>query len=183
MALDGLDPLDLTGRWVGFYRHIYESFGAFPITAELRHEGRRLAGEMYDQVTDRTELLHAMVESYGERIAEHQRRKIEALIDHFGDRNVEFRSHLPESSDLAGSVRGDRVAFVKSYRGDYEIRVLVEGRENRTVTFPDHKVHYSGRLDRERGTIEGEWIIRWPGPLGRLLPPRNRGTFSLYRKS
>ena len=35
MTDDGLEPVDVTGRWVGFYRHRWEQLGTYPIIAVL----------------------------------------------------------------------------------------------------------------------------------------------------
>ena len=36
MIDDGLEPVEVTGRWVGFYRHRWEQLGTYPrATASL----------------------------------------------------------------------------------------------------------------------------------------------------
>ena len=55
MTDDGLEPIEVTGRWVGFYRHRWEQLGTYPIVADLCQTGEKITGEMYDQITDRSE--------------------------------------------------------------------------------------------------------------------------------
>lgn len=183
MADDGLGMIDMTGRWVGFYRQRWEQLGTFPITAEIRQEGNRVTGEMYDQITDRSELLDTLVEAHRADIPLGKRLRLEAIIRRFGSGSIVVDSRLPETSDIEGTVGGDLVTFTKSYRGAVEFHWSVEGKEVGTVAREEHKVHYSGRLDREHMCLTGEWVIRRRGWLGRFLPPEGRGTFELYRKS
>ncbi|HEU5117577.1 MAG TPA: hypothetical protein VFT74_13110 [Isosphaeraceae bacterium] len=183
ISFEGPGSADLTGRWVGFYRHRFENLGAFPLTADLQHEDTRLFGEMYDQITDRSEFLDSILEAYGEQISDVERRRIERLVHRFQEHRVEYISHLPEASKIEGRVLGERVDFLKTYQGAHEVRVLVDGKENRSWRWPQHKVLYAGRLDVERSCLEGRWTIRRPGFFGRLLAPMNWGSFELYRKS
>jgi hypothetical protein len=183
MANDGLGPIDLTGRWVGFYRHRSEHLGAFPLTAEVRQEGNRITGEMYDQIKDRSQLLDTIVEVHREEISPRKMLRLEEVIRRFGDGAVLVNSHLPEASDIEGTVVGDVVSFTKSYRGAFEVHWNVKGKQVGSATRPRHKVQYSGVLDRERGWIGGEWVIPRRGLLGRFFQPETRGTFELYRKA
>jgi hypothetical protein len=82
-----------------------------------------------------------------------------------------------------GRYTGDRVDFVRTYRGSVEVswtvgEAVLGARERKR-----HVVHDSGHIDRERGCLAGEWTIPRPGLLGRFLPPRSRGTFELYHKT
>ena len=183
MADDGLGPIDVTGRWLGFYRYRSEQMGAFPITADIRQEGSRISGEMYDQITDQSEFLDTLIETRREDVSRLGRLNLEAMIRRFGDREIVVNSRLPDTSDLEGTITGDRVEFTKAYRGLYEVKWSIGGTEIGSREFEGHKVHYSGLLDREKRFIAGEWVIRWRGLLGPFLPPRARGTFELYQKS
>jgi hypothetical protein len=174
---------DLTGRWLGFYRYRSEEMGMFPITAEVRQSGRRIVGEMYDQVTERSELLDTLLDRFREDLTPRARVTIEAGIALLGTREIEVRTHLPDAADIDGVVDGDRIRFTKTYRGSYEAAWWVADRLVGAVERRRHRVQYSGQLDRERGMIVGQWTIRKPGPLGWLLPPEGRGAFELYRKS
>lgn len=183
MTDDGLGPINVTGRWVGFYRHRWEQLGTFPITAEIRQQGERITGEMYDQITDRSEVLDRLIEVCREGISDWHRRRLEAIVKRLGTEAVVVSSRLPETSDVEGTVNGDFVQFVKCYRGSVEMKLTADGVDVGSVERRGHKVHYSGNLDRELGCIVGRWVIRWRGLLGRLLPPKGWGTFELYRKS
>jgi hypothetical protein len=183
MVNEGFGHFEMTGRWVGFYRHRFEQLGAFPITAELQQDGNRITGEMYDQITDRSEFLETMVEIVREEISPVRRIQLEKVIQRFGSGTVEVESRLPETSDIDGKVDGHLVTFTKAYRGSMEIHWKAHGKPLGSVTRENHKVHYAGQLDLEKGCIVGEWIIRRRGWLGRFLPPEARGGFELYRKS
>jgi hypothetical protein len=183
MSDDGLGPIDMTGRWVGFYRYPLERLGTFPITAEFHQQGDRIIGEMYDQITVRSELLDTIIEFQRESLSLGHRLRLEKLIDQFGDGNVVIDSRLPETSDIDGTVVGSQVAFTKFYRGPMEFHWRAGLKELGTLRRADHKVYYAGRLDREKGFVVGEWTICRKGWLGRFLPPEGRGIFELYRKS
>ncbi len=180
---EGLGPINVTGRWVGFYRHTSERLGTFPITAEIRQAGDRIMGQMYDQITDRSELLDLIAQAGREDISLGKKLRLKAVIRRIGVGEVTVTFRLPETSDIAGAVVGDLVTFTKSYLGAYQVRWDVRGREVGSLTRGGHRVHYSGRLDREGGCIAGGWAIRRRGLLGRFLPPEARGRFELYRKS
>jgi hypothetical protein len=68
-----LELVDLTGRWIGFYRHGWEELGTHPIDPELNQNGTRMTREMYDQITERSDYLDDYVELIGRDIAPYQR--------------------------------------------------------------------------------------------------------------
>jgi len=39
----GLELVDLTGRWVGFYRHRWQQLGTYPIVADLNQNDRYMS--------------------------------------------------------------------------------------------------------------------------------------------
>ena len=182
MADDGLGPIDVTGRWIGFYRYLTPEAGTFPITAQLRHEGNRISGEMYDQITDRSQFLEEFVENHRLDLPTEAQRRIEEVIRQFNDESLLVETHLPETSDIEGFLVNGIVSFTKSYRGAQETRFIRSGRVVGSSLRERHKVYYSGHVDRERGCIAGEWLIRRGSLLGRFLPPLSRGRFELYRK-
>src|SRR5947209_17259189 len=116
MTGDGLEPVEVTGRWVGFYRHRWERLGTYPIVAEIQQTGDRISGEMYDQITDRADYLNDFVDIIGSDIASETRRGFERMIRRFGTEIVR-NSHLPDTSDIEGRIRGSHVEFTKTYRG------------------------------------------------------------------
>lgn len=183
MTDDGLGSVAMTGRWVGFYRHRSEYLGAFPITAEIRQDGNRITGEMYDQITDRSNFLEELLEFRREDISPLSQLKMEEMIRQHGTGTVVVSSRLPDTSDIDGKISGDLVEFTKVYRGSMGFNWSVSGKEIASVERKRHKVHYSGHIDREKGFIAGEWTIRRPGLLSRFLPPTARGTFELYQKA
>jgi hypothetical protein len=183
MAGEGLESVEITGRWVGFYRYASEQMGAFPITAEIRQEGDRITGEMYDQITRQSNFLEVILKHRREEFSPSTCLQIEYLIRQFGDEDIVVNSQLPDTSDLDGKVTGDRVDFTKSYRGSEEQSWTVGGEVIGASERPRHTVRYSGHIDREKGCIVGGWAIRRQGFLGRFLPPLGRGTFDLYHKA
>jgi hypothetical protein len=182
MTDDGLEPLEVTGRWVGFYCYRSEHLGLFPIVAEIRRTGHRLTGEMYDQITDISDLLERIVEAFQNVMKESTRRKLEKVIEQFGKETVGVTTRLPDTSDLDGRVTGSVVHFRKTYRGSIDWTWSAKGKEIASVKWRRHTVQYSGHIYRDSMCIEGEWIIRQRGLLGRFLPPQARGRFELYRK-
>ncbi len=183
MMDDGIWPVELTGRWVGFYRHRWEQMGTFPIIAEISQSRDTLTGEMYDQVTDRSEILDRVLEIVRDDTSAGNRRKMENAISQFGREAVVRNSRLPDTSDIRGTLKGTLVEFTKTYRGSYVVNWVAKGREIGTFQRTGHFVQYSGQLNREAMCIEGKWVIRKPGLLGRFLSPQDWGSFELYKKS
>ncbi len=182
MTDDGFAPVELTGRWVGFYRHRCEELGTFPIAADLCQTGSKITGEMYDQITERSNYLDSLVELFTEDIPHRNRRKCEQVISHFGTETVQH-SRLPDTSDIQGRITGRQVQFTKTYRGAYEVKLTVGKDQIGSFRRDWHQVQYSGAFDRDRMCITGTWTIRQWGLLRWLLPPQARGSFELYRKS
>jgi hypothetical protein len=182
MTNDRFDQIDVTGRWVGFYRHRSEQAGSFPIIAEIRQNGQRMTGEMYDQITDRSNQLDEFLEKYRDDITSYQKHRLEKALKHFGKESV-VSSHLPDTSDIDGTITGNLVRFKKTYRGNVKAAFTVGEQTVRTKQHRGHSVYYSGELDGENMCIRGEWFIRTKGLLGHFLPPAARGTFQLYQKS
>jgi hypothetical protein len=183
MADDWLDAVNLTGRWVGFYRYRSVELGTFPITAQIRQEGNRITGEMYDQITERSESLERQLEMMGDDISPGLKARLQQQIAQLGTGEIVVNSRLPDTSDIEGTVAGGLLRFTKSYRGSHTYYWSVGGRIVGAGERPHHKVYYSGRYDGEGRSIAGEWRIRMRGLLGRFLPPSARGAFELYKKS
>jgi hypothetical protein len=183
MTDDGLEPAEVTGRWVGFYRYRSEQLGVFPIVAQINQSGDRITGEMYDQITDISDSLERILEAHQEDMTQGRRRKLERVIKQFGTDSVVVASRLPDTSDLEGRITGSLVEFTKTYRGSNDVTWIVKGKEIAGLQRRRHRVYYSGHLDRESKCISGEWSIRLRGLLGRFLPPLSRGGFELYWKS
>jgi len=181
--------MNIDGRWEGVYVHAkgpkaYHPFtiggDQYAISAELRVQGGRVTGTMTDEervfeVTlpqmmerDRDTMSPNTAHGYAEFSAAHP----EALL------TIEY----PAQSDLSGRLEGDRLTFVKEYRGTLQ-QTFNLGRDKRTQpvqTVSMSTVHYSGVVINE-ALIEGTWVIRKTGPLGRWLPPTDSGQFRLRR--
>jgi hypothetical protein len=114
MPDDGLEPVDITGRWVGFYRQRWEGPATFPIVAEIEQTANSITGEMYDQITEQSDDFVEFVKSIDKSITDESRRRLEAMISQIGPKSVR-NSRLPDTSDLEGTVRGTQVEFTKSY--------------------------------------------------------------------
>ena len=182
MPDDGLQPVDVTGRWVGFYRYRWEERGNFPIVAELRQSGNAIAGEMYDQITQESHYFADFIEFIGKDVSNEARHRMEAMVRRFGPETVR-NSRLPDTSDLEGRITGSEVRITKSYRGACEVTWTVEGEPVASARREGHKVQYSGQLDADRVCMTGRWTIRHRGLFGWFLPPEAWGVFELYRKS
>ena len=182
MPDDQFEPVDLTGRWVGFYRYRSEQLGTYPIVADLRHTGDRITGEMYDQITDRSDYLDDYCALIRQDISDKARQNVETMIKRFGQDLVRH-SRLPEMSDIHGTITGTRLEFTKKYRGAYEVKWTVQEYEAGSVRRHGHQVEYSGDLDWDRMCVAGGWVIRHRGLFGWALPPEASGSFELYRKS
>jgi hypothetical protein len=178
----GLEQADVTGRWVGFYRHRTEQLGTYPIVAEIQQTGNKITGEMYDQITERSFYLDDYLEVLEDQIRIDSRRKIEQVIRQFGTEIVS-NSRLPDTSDIHGTIKGCQVQFTKTYRGAMEVVWTVGEKQVGAFRRDRHQVQYSSHLDRERMCIVGEWVISQWRQLGQFLPPQARGSFELYKKT
>src|SRR4051812_34219151 len=156
MTDDGLEPIDVTGRWVGFYRHRWEQLGTYPIVADLSQTGEKFTGEMYDQITDRSEYLDEFVEMTGKDIGYETRRRLQQGIRRFGTETVQ-NSRLPDTSDIRGRISGSQVHFTKTYRGTMEITLNVGEKQIGSLRRDGHQVQYAGHFDRDRMCIAGAW--------------------------
>jgi len=182
MADEGLGQVELTGRWVGFYRYRSEQLGVFPIVAEIRQTGDTITGEMHDQITDVSNFLDRFVEAFQHDMVQWRRRSLERMIEQFGKEAVVVTARLPDTSDLDGRISGTAVEFTKTYRGSNDVNWTVKGKEVAAIQRRRHQVDYSCQLDRETMCMSGEWTIRLRGLLGWFLSPESRGSFELYRK-
>ena len=183
MTDEAFGSTDLTGRWAGFYRNPITRIDNFPLVADIRQEGTRISGEMCDEITDLSDDFRKVLEVRGSEIPVLLRFQIKLVLLLYGSRSVGFSFQLPESSDLMGTVRGDRVKFTRVYRGTTFSETIVDGEGVGRQAKPGHRVHYSGRHDLEQGCISGRWSVRLRGILGLLLPPVGGSTFELYKKS
>lgn len=183
MADDSFVSAALTGRWTGFYRQNWEEMPPFPIVAEIVQDGTRLSGEMYDQVTEVTDSLEHILSSRRAEIPHEFAMRIESTLIALGSRKMRVTYRLPDTSDIEGTILGERVDFTKSYRGSVVHHSTIDGEPHRLREVAGHKVYYSGEFDAETRMIAGRWVIRRRGFLSRLLPPRGWGTFELYKKS
>jgi hypothetical protein len=187
MADDGLEPVDVTGRWVGFYRYRAEELGNFPIVAEIVQSGRGISGEMYDQITDRSDTLERFLETRGPELSLMQRQRLHGIVDRLGTSSIIVSTTLPDTSDIEGKIHGDEVRFAKTYRGACVYSSTIAGYDRATTRVErvvnGHKVHYAGNLDRQQRVISGRWIIWKKGIISRMLRLKEWGTFELYMKS
>jgi hypothetical protein len=182
MADDEFELVDVTGRWTGFYRYIFEGMPPFPIVAEIIQTGSQLSGEMYDQITDTSDTLERYLETRRAEIPVTLAWRVEETIRQLGNKTMVVSTRLPDTSDIEGTIHGDQVEFTKFYRGTVRYQSTIDGELFKVREVTGHRVHYSGRLDGEAGHIAGRWIIRWRGLFSRLLPPKGWGSFELYKK-
>jgi hypothetical protein len=187
MAEDGLEPVDVTGRWMGFYRYRAEALGNFPIVAELVQRGSRVSGEMYDQITDRSDTLEQLLETRGPDMCLTKRLRLQGIVDRLGTASITVATTLPDTSDIVGKIHGDEVRFTKTYRGATLYSSTVAGYERATTTVErvvdGHSVDYAGLLDRELRVISGRWIIWKKRLISRIFRLKEWGTFELYMKT
>jgi hypothetical protein len=125
MTDGGPEPVEMTRRCVGFYRHRWERLGTFPIIADLRQNGDRLTREMYEQVTNQLAYLDDFVEVIGKNIATETRCRLQQMIRRFGTETVR-NSRLPDTSDVHGRLTGSLVQFTKTYQGAMQVTLTVE---------------------------------------------------------
>jgi hypothetical protein len=170
--------VDLTGHWTG---HYFQRDQARAIAADLVQTGESLQGRMRDDQTEfEQSVFETAVEAGLPPGADEQ--IIARLRRQFPDEPaapIRATSTLPPTSVLAGSVRGRRVYFLKTYQGEafsgYRVGCRQVG-----LTIEQHGVHYDGRLSADGTTLEGRWLIE---PLPGYGSPRTEGRFLLRRQA
>lgn len=157
----------LTGRWKG---HYVQNGAKFGITVSWTQNGTGISGEMNDLQTEREQPLSDVVAQSNlppgadEQIAE---RIYELLPDQPRTR-IQFRSVLPESSSVEGTIQGKSIKFRKTYQGQTKQEYKVG--DEKVHSFEDgHAVEYQGQLSVDGDRINGEWIIYQPGLPGGLM--------------
>jgi hypothetical protein len=182
LSEDGIKPIELTGRWVGFYRHRWEQLPTCPIVAQIQQTGNSIKGEMYDQITNRSQYLDDFAGVVAQDISSETRIRFAQTLERFG-KQVVRTSRLPETHDIQGKITRSRVQFTRTYRGVMEVTWSAQESVVASFRRDPHRVQYSGDFDRDRMCILGSWVIRQSGLLGPFRPPEAWGTFELYRKS
>lgn len=181
-----LDPLGdrhgCSGDWEGYYTHDVAVWRdkEFPIAASMVQAGRRIEGTMVDGLTEWTHPLAEATEAIESGPNPQPIPLLRRILREYPWAVCE--TVLPTFADLRGNVRGADVTFTKTYRGDITSRV----RAGDTLLFmgrkAGHAVAYRGKLDWAGDVLEGTWKIRFPGPFGRIVPPRATGRFVLRRR-
>jgi hypothetical protein len=169
---------DLTGVWDG---HYWQHDKPSAIVAEFSQSADTVAGRMRDLRTDGEYSVFEVAAQAGlqpgadEQIVEALRR----MVPDAATGPIRYVTHLPEESTLEGRVNGDRVYFLKRYRGysfsGYKVGDRLVGSENAA-----HVVHYEGQVAFDGETIEGTWSIEADPRLG---TGRTTGRFRLRRQA
>jgi hypothetical protein len=181
MTDNRLEPVDVTGRWVGFW-YGWEKPGRYPIIAVLRQTGNMITGEWYDQIRERADHFDRIAEILETQMPNEVSRAFERVFRRFGTGTVRIR-RLPDMSEIEGKITGSQVRFTKTYPG-LESTWIAREAEVGTFRRDGHKVQYSGEFDRDRTRITGRWVItQWGLPGRGVVPKQGRGSFELYRKS
>ena len=147
----------LTGEWRG---HYLQHGSQHRIIAMFTQEEDRISGHMTDVDTVTEQSLYDAVAEAGfppgsdEQIAEQLGR----LIPHAAKGPITTRSVLPEASTLEGTVSGQFVRFIKTYRGE-SLHSYQIGDKRIAQTTTSHPVEYSGRLSPDGNTVSGRWTI------------------------
>jgi hypothetical protein len=177
-----MDGPNLSGSWQGHYRQ----FGRkFPIGAELRQDGTRLTGNMWDEVTRVSHSLADELETLeGSRLGRDTIGMVLAApFAGAGASDVRSDTELPRDSSLEGEVQGRVVSFVKTYLGPQHKTVQHGALQVAEVT--RSSILYAGEVDAGGRIIAGTWTVRpasWvQRAILRLFGLRQRGEFVLQR--
>ncbi len=175
-SFSGETASDLTGVWAGYYTHRDRPHA---ITAELVQTGEELGGTMHDAVTEFPRSLFELAVEAGLPPGADEQMLAGLRQQHpeLPPGPVRYVSRLPADSVLKGRVRGPQVQFQKSYRGEVVAGYEIGGRLVEGASFPNHVVHYEGRLNVAGNLIEGGWSIPAPG-----TNRSQSGSFVLRRK-
>jgi hypothetical protein len=172
---------DLDGEREGTYEHENSLFGEpSPIFATLKVDGERLEGLMLDGATTMQAVYKTIVERQKHVAGRWEMARARAFLARHPETVLE--TSLPPESRLKGKAEGDRVRFTKYYLGTCSVTANTGASRFRVFERTDHRVEYSGVLNFTRDVIEGEWLIRKRGLLGRLRRP-DRGRFVLRKRA
>jgi hypothetical protein len=152
-----VEPINITGRWIGSYRqHERDN----PITAIFAQVDGNLQGKMTDGITKVDQsVFDAAFEAGLPPGADEQ--IVVLLRKEFPDAPrtpIRAQSNIPEFSTLEGEIRGRDVRFLKEYIGDHFNGWLV-GDKLIGTTIADHSVQYAGTLSEDGKSIEGRWTV------------------------
>ena len=170
------ETANLSGDWSGEY---YMSNRPHPISAALVQAEGELTGSMRDALTDRTTSVFEIAAEAGfpPGADEQIEAQLRALIPDRTRPPIEYVSHLPEDSLLAGWIEGTKVYFLKAYQGvsfgGYRVGDKLVGHQTE-----GHVVHYSGTLGHGGREIEGRWWIDADPEAGTR---RSEGSFTLRK--
>lgn len=181
MGDEGFYDGDLTGRWVGHYAHLggYRADQEFPIEAEIACRDGRVEGRMIDEITEFVDDYGKLVDATSESLGVFSRLMARRFAgDHPG---ALLRVKMPREARLDGRLRGFDLRLFKTYQGRYTVALEERGQSRIVVDRGEHRVEYRGTLDVSGPTIEGMWLIRPRGWLGRLRKPMARGEFRLEK--
>jgi hypothetical protein len=169
--------LDESITWSGFYYYDKHQPYSPPggVRVCFRKNGARLEGKMIDVDPEAILSYRDLIESAEKDLGDEKMHQLKELVTQYP--TLVYERRLPTDSILLGSVKGDRIEFVKTYLGE-TVTLIHDGQQ----VFgggkrPGHDVHYSGTIDVITQTIEGIWIIRKEGPMGAVLTPDASGTF------
>jgi hypothetical protein len=170
MTDDRLEPVEVMGRWVGFSDR-WQKLGRSPIIADLRQTGIKIAGEMYDQMRDRSDYLENSVVSFPAKARQSSRLSAIRIL-----RVARFR-RSPESWINPRASRDRKLSPFLSGRCVRPVpgTPYLTARHSRRAAFPTSHTTISRRLRTSvPGNPNREFFSRLglPDPPGRACPGR-----------
>jgi hypothetical protein len=150
-------PSDLSGDWEGYYK---QSGASRRIAATLLQTEDRITGTMRDLETefDRSLFDAALEAGLPPGADERLDQQLRQMCPGGGKGPIRSKSRLPSDSELEGTVQGDFVTFVKTYKGQHFLGFQV-GSEEIGWTIGNHAVEYKGRIEEQGKRIAGVWTI------------------------
>jgi hypothetical protein len=109
--------------------------------------------------------------------------EIRKLLPEAKDEPIIFRSLLPSTSSLSGTVHEDQVEFTKIYHGDIHYQYLIGEHYLDGEPEPSPPIEYLGTLAKTQDVIVGNWIIRTSQYRDGSDAPEASGHFELRRRS
>lgn len=168
---------DVTGKWEGFY---LQNDRKAPISAEFVQSAERIAGWMADGEPEYDMSLSQAAATAGLPPGEDEliERNLRNSFPEFGTEPIRWVVKLPESSIVQGRIAGERIEFLKKYRGKHSAGYQAGRHFVLCFETEAHAVNYSGRISGDGGLVDGNWWIN-------ADPERNlrraEGLFTLHR--